>query len=53
MLPWVAYSTDIMMAKGQIGPDLAEGLKAEYMRRRDAGTLYGFQAYATVIARLP
>lgn len=53
MLAWVRYSTDMMLAKGQIGEPLAEGLKAEYVRRRDAGTLYGFQAYATMIARLP
>ncbi len=53
MIHWVGYSVDMMVERGQIGEELAAGLKAEYARRRDAGTLYAFQTYATLIARLP
>ncbi|WP_172295922.1 methyltransferase domain-containing protein [Pseudoruegeria sp. HB172150] len=53
MLAWVKFTTDMMLKKGEIGPELAAGLLAEYARRRDAGTLFGFQAYGTLIARKP
>ncbi|SDG02165.1 class I SAM-dependent methyltransferase [Alloyangia pacifica] len=51
MIIWVQFTTNMMRDRGQIGPELAQGLMDEYARRRDAGTLLGFQAYATLIAQ--
>jgi SAM-dependent methyltransferase len=53
MLVWVRFTTEMMVDKGQIGPELAAGLMAEYARRRDAGTLLARMFYATLIARKP
>lgn len=53
MLSWVKMTGADMVARGEIGAPLADALVAEYERRRDAGTLYGFQAVATLIAVKP
>lgn len=53
MLPWVITTGRDMVARGDIGQPLADAMVAEYQRRRDAGTLYGFQAVATLIAAKP
>ena len=50
MVPWVVETAKVMVAAGQIGQPLADALAAEYARRLDAGTLYGFQAFGTLIA---
>lgn len=53
MLPWVEMSAKSMVEAGQIGQPLADALVAEYRRRDEAGTLYGYQAFATLVARKP
>ncbi|MEL6959007.1 MAG: methyltransferase domain-containing protein [Pseudomonadota bacterium] len=53
MLPWVSETVKVMQARGQIGEDLARALEAEHERRVRAGTLYGYQAVATVVGRKP
>ncbi len=50
MLPWVMAAANDMVKRDEIGQPLAEALVGEYKRRRDAGTLFGFQAVATLIA---
>jgi ubiquinone/menaquinone biosynthesis C-methylase UbiE len=50
---WVRMATAYLTAAGVIGADLAAALLGEYQRRSDAGTLYGFQPFATLIARKP
>ncbi len=51
MLPWVEETAKRMLARGDIGQKLFEGLLSEYERRAAAGTLYGYQVFATAIAR--
>lgn len=51
MLPWVEETAKRMLSRGQIGQDLFDGLISEYHRRANAGTLYGYQVFATVIAK--
>jgi hypothetical protein len=53
MRPWIEFTTGLMMEKDQICSELAQGLLAEYDRRREKGSLSGFQTYATLIARKP
>ena len=53
MLPWVEETGKVLMARGEIGPELHAGLIAEYNRRAEAGQLYGYQVFATLIGRLP
>ncbi len=53
MLAWVVATSGNMVARGDIGRPLADALVDEYTRRRDAGTLSGFQAVATLIATKP
>ena len=53
MLAWVEVTCDLMLKAGQIGEPLAEGLRSEYRRRMESGQLYGYQAFATAIARKP
>ena len=53
MLPWVEMSTKPMVERGEIGQPLADALIEEYRRRDAVGMLYGFQAFATLIARKP
>ncbi len=50
-LVWVKMSTARLVADGVIGAPLAEALEAEYLRRAEAGTLYGFLPFFTMIAR--
>lgn len=51
MLPWVEITARQMEERGDIGTDLADALIDEHNRRADAGTLYGYQAFATVIGQ--
>lgn len=51
MLPWVRMTTQMLRDRGDIGPELADGLLAEYARRASAGALYGYQVFATLIAQ--
>ncbi len=37
----------------QIVASLADSLAEEYARRKDAGTLYGFQPFGTLVAKKP
>ncbi len=53
MIPWVTETTKIMVAAGQIGQPFADALEAEYLRRLDAGALYGYQAFGTLVATKP
>ena len=53
MLPWVEETGKVLMKRGEIGEDLHNGLVAEYRRRAKAGMLYGYQVFATLIARRP
>lgn len=52
-LVWVRMSSARLVAEGVIGQPLADALEAEYMRRAEAGTLYGFLPFVTVMARKP
>ena len=51
MLPWVEETAKRMLERGEIGQELFSGLVAEYKRRAIAGTLYGYQVFATAIAK--
>lgn len=52
-LVWVRMSASRLVSEGVIGQPLAEALEAEYMRRADAKTLYGFLPFVTLIGRKP
>lgn len=51
MLPWVEETAKRMHMRGEIGEELYSGLVAEYKRRANAGILYGYQVFATAIAK--
>lgn len=53
MRAWVEATSARRVAAGEIGQPLADALVAEYVRRAEAGTLLGYQAFATAIARKP
>lgn len=53
MLPWVEVTARHMQERGDIGPELASALVAEHARRAEEGRLYGYQVFATAIARKP
>ncbi|MEO0911772.1 MAG: methyltransferase domain-containing protein [Pseudomonadota bacterium] len=53
MLPWVEETGKVLMKRGDIGEDLHNGLIAEYSRRATEGRLYGYQVFATLVARRP
>ena len=53
MLPWVEETGKVLMKRGEIGQELHDGLVAEYRRRAESGALYGYQVFATLIARRP
>lgn len=53
MLPWVTETCKQMVARGGIGHTLADALVGENQRRASAGSLYGFQVMATMIADKP
>ena len=50
---WVKLSGDRMVEEGTIGRPLADALFAEYYRRLEEGTLYGYQVFATLVATKP
>jgi SAM-dependent methyltransferase len=50
MLVWVRLGSAMMLSRGEIGQTLADALVGEYERRKLAGTLYGHQPFATLIA---
>ncbi|WP_209428010.1 hypothetical protein, partial [Pararhodobacter sp. SW119] len=52
-LVWVRMSGARLVEEGVIGRPLAEALENEYLRRAEAGTLYGFLPFVTLIARKP
>ncbi|UOM34975.1 trans-aconitate 2-methyltransferase [Acuticoccus sp. I52.16.1] len=43
-------ANSVMVAQGLIGQPFADALVAEYERRSDAGTMYGFMPFATLVA---
>lgn len=51
MLPWVEETAKRMLEREEIGQELYSGLVAEYKRRAKAGNLYGYQVFATAIAK--
>ena len=50
MLVWVRLGSAMMVGRGEIGQPLADALVDEYQRRKEAGTLFGHQPFATLIA---
>ena len=50
-LIWVAMSGQMMVDRGQIGAPVVEAMITEYHRRVEAGTLYGFMPFVTVVAQ--
>ncbi|MEP1208051.1 MAG: methyltransferase domain-containing protein [Rhizobiaceae bacterium] len=52
-LAWVRMSGARLVSDGVIGKPLADALEAEYVRRAEAGTLYSFLPFVTVIATKP
>ena len=52
-LVWVRMPSTRLVAEGVIGQPLADALEAEYIRRAEAGDLYSFLPFATLIARKP
>jgi len=51
MLPWVEETGKLLLKRGDIGEELHHGLVAEYRRRVKERTLYGYQVFATLMAR--
>ena len=52
-MSWVDRGADALAAEGRIGSELAEALKAEGRRRAEAGSFFGYMAYAALTARKP
>ncbi|MGQ7847063.1 class I SAM-dependent methyltransferase [Granulosicoccus sp. 3-233] len=52
-MAWVRMGTALMVERGLIAQALADALADEYLRRKEAGTLYGHQPFGTVIATRP
>ena len=52
-MSWVDRGADALSAQNRIGTELAEALKAEGRRRADAGTFFGYMAYAALTAQKP
>ncbi len=52
-LVWVRMASARLVDEGVIGQSLADALEAEYLRRAEAGTLYGFLPFVTMIATKP
>jgi len=50
---WVDRGADALSTQNRIGTELAEALKAEGRRRADAGTFFGYMAYAALTAQKP
>jgi arsenite methyltransferase len=53
MLSVIDRGADLLRSRGQIGEDLAEGLRREARRRVDDGTFFGHIAYASLVATKP
>lgn len=52
-LGWIRMGTGQMVKQGLISEELAHALADEYVRRKDAGTLYAHQPFGTLIATKP
>lgn len=52
-LVWVRMSASRLVAEGVIGQPLADALESEYVRRAQAGLLYSFLPFVTLIASKP
>lgn len=52
-LAWVQMSGARLVADGVIGQPLADALEAEYVRRAEAGILYSFLPFVTLLATKP
>lgn len=52
-LAWVRMSGARLVADGVIGQPLADALEAEYVRRAEAGILYSFLPFVTLMATKP
>ncbi len=50
---WVRRGADFLQANGRIGAALAEELKAEALRRAQAGTFFGQLSYISITAQKP
>lgn len=50
-LAYIRFSTSQMVKKGEISKSLATCLEEEYIRRKEAGTLYGLQPIGILIGR--
>ena len=50
-MSWVDRGADALAAEGRIGEDLADALKVEGRRRAEAGTFFGYMAYAALTAQ--
>jgi ubiquinone/menaquinone biosynthesis C-methylase UbiE len=53
MLSVIDRGADLLRSRGQIGEDLAEGLRREARRRIEDGTFFGHIAYASLVATKP
>ncbi|HEY1369718.1 MAG TPA: methyltransferase domain-containing protein [Gaiellaceae bacterium] len=51
MLALVERGADVLALDGTLGPEAAEALKAEGLRRMEAGTFFGHIAYMSLAAR--
>jgi SAM-dependent methyltransferase len=52
-LTWVDRGADLLAGRGQIGKELAAALKAEAKRRAEGHAVFGYMAYASLVARKP
>lgn len=52
-MAWVRMSSASLVSDGVIGQPLADALEAEYVRRAEAGILYSFVPFVTLIATRP
>ena len=52
-MTWLDRGADALAAEGRIGPELAEALKADARRRAEAGSFFGYMAYAALTAPKP
>ena len=50
---WIRFVTGALVREDVIGQPLADALAAEWLRRGEAGTAYGFNPFVTLIARRP
>ncbi len=52
-MSWVDRGADSLAGQGRIGAELADALKAEGRRRAEAGSFFGYMAYAALTAQKP